>query len=565
MPEWPQIISEHGELVWKTVNRLVPTGDPAARVTETFLDAQGAAHRDSVSNWPTLLQHIAIRRSLNYLREQVKLPRTTLAESLRLALVGHPEQRALAFGMRYFCKFSYAEIAMELRAPLDTIGPMVSETCTVLGHQLLIYRGSTPQPAQDSTQAADDLLERAVVEIRNAEVPPMPAGLLEEITEAVRANPETPFEKPPEPSRKVPITIAAAIAVIIATVVLAKLYTREAPPAFGFDAVLAAIGEKPSVQYHLVRTMQFPDSRTRKLDAEILSRDPGHVRQTMSQPRETIIWDYPAGKAMTLDATSKRATLRDAADMLDELRPVDALPLLKKLQPAMGEATVQRSINGRTTQGFAVKTETAAMKLWADLDSKLPVLVEIQFSAPETPGDALLTDFDWTPPDNLQLVSLEPPPGYELSAFRVNLKAATEIDLLRALDIAARYNGGKFPPRFDRVAMASLIRKQQEQLPADKKSAEYQVASDRLDAELLQLGRGFLFVAENGEDWRYAGADVFLSSRDPVLWYRPSGSNMYRLINGSLDVRAVPEDRLPTTQAVPMVKPTERPQRLGNP
>lgn len=564
MPEWPEIIAQHGELVWETIYRVIPTEDASARVVGSFVAARHVAHRDAVSNWSSLLRHIATREAIAQLRQQGAEPGATPGDSVRAALAALPEPRALAFAMRYFSGFSYAAIAMELRAPLDSIGPLVSDTCTAIGRQLLIWRGQEALPGADTTQAADDLLERGVAEINSVAVPPMPQALFEQCNQAVLAEPEQPFEKPPEPSRAVPIMLASIVALIIISVVLVRIYTREPPPAFAIDAVISAIREKPSVGYHLVRTMTLKDQRERKLEADIISREPGLLRQTMAPPDDTIIWDRPAGKALTLDSNRKRATLRDIPDMLEEITPVDALPLLKAIDLKTATPTVQRTISGRTSQGFRIKSGPAAMALWADLESKLPVLVEITFAPPQTPGNALLSGFNWEPPDQTQLFSLIPPTGYELSEFRVNLKPATEIDLLRALDLASRFNGGKFPASFDRRGVAELIKQQQAKLPANRNSAEYQAASDQLDAELLQLSRGFLFIAENGDDWHYAGAGVFISSRDPVVWYRPAGSSNYRVINGSLDVRIIPPDRLPETPAVLMAKPTTRPQIMGN-
>jgi len=58
----------------------------------------------------------------------------------------------------------------------------------------------------------------------------------------------------------------------------------------------------------------------------------------------------------------------------------------------------------------------------------------------------------------------------------------------------------------------------------------------------MKLGPGFIFVqllkAEN--DWHYVGKNVKLGDAEsPVCWYRPEGSETYRVIYGDLSVKDV--------------------------
>ena len=64
----------------------------------------------------------------------------------------------------------------------------------------------------------------------------------------------------------------------------------------------------------------------------------------------------------------------------------------------------------------------------------------------------------------------------------------------------------------------------------------------------LKLAPGFIFVqllkAEN--DWHYAGKDVKLGDgNSPVCWYKPTGSQTYRVIYGDLSVKDVALGDLP--------------------
>jgi hypothetical protein len=47
-------------------------------------------------------------------------------------------------------------------------------------------------------------------------------------------------------------------------------------------------------------------------------------------------------------------------------------------------------------------------------------------------------------------------------------------------------------------------------------------------------------------NWRYAGNGVKVNTPDmPIFWYRPAGSQMYRVIYADLSVRETTEDQLP--------------------
>jgi hypothetical protein len=57
-----------------------------------------------------------------------------------------------------------------------------------------------------------------------------------------------------------------------------------------------------------------------------------------------------------------------------------------------------------------------------------------------------------------------------------------------------------------------------------------------------------LFVAKlpKESNWRYAGNGVKVNTPDtPIFWYRPAGSQTYRVIYADLTVREMTEDQLP--------------------
>jgi hypothetical protein len=64
----------------------------------------------------------------------------------------------------------------------------------------------------------------------------------------------------------------------------------------------------------------------------------------------------------------------------------------------------------------------------------------------------------------------------------------------------------------------------------------------------MKMTRGMMFVmtlpAES--NWRYAGENVkFGDAQTPIFWYKPEGSQTYRVIYGDLSVKDVASENLP--------------------
>lgn len=78
---------------------------------------------------------------------------------------------------------------------------------------------------------------------------------------------------------------------------------------------------------------------------------------------------------------------------------------------------------------------------------------------------------------------------------------------------------------------------------------------DAYDPKFQEVGplfegsvRGIKFVHKLPEssDWHYAGKDATFGDADtPVFWYRPEGSQTYRVIYGDLSLKDVAPENLP--------------------
>jgi hypothetical protein len=65
----------------------------------------------------------------------------------------------------------------------------------------------------------------------------------------------------------------------------------------------------------------------------------------------------------------------------------------------------------------------------------------------------------------------------------------------------------------------------------------------------MNFGKGMIFhqiLETGGGQWHYAGNGVKLGEADKaIFWYRPEGSETYRVIYGDLSVKDVAQENLP--------------------
>ena len=73
MTDWPSILAEHGDAVWRTVYRLLDHhADALDCYQETFLAAWRFAQREPVAEWRPFLVSLATRRATDRLRQRYR-------------------------------------------------------------------------------------------------------------------------------------------------------------------------------------------------------------------------------------------------------------------------------------------------------------------------------------------------------------------------------------------------------------------------------------------------------------------------------------------------------------
>jgi hypothetical protein len=308
--------------------------------------------------------------------------------------------------------------------------------------------------------------------------------------------------------------------------------------------------------------------------------------------------------------TAKLAvTIVDMEKMRGKLKSAGTLPdlfetvrrLVREGSSGTGEKAERlgkKEIDGRTAVGFRTRGEMGEMTLWADPETARPIRVEV---SGEMFADVhlVMDHFQYDVALDPSLFSLEPPAGYSTQAMNVTMPV--EEDLLRTLRTVAEHNKGRFPTKLGMnkevmVAAMAVIKPEMDKLmnddeleakmdklaakyggkdklrakygkelppaikaelaqaatPTPATMAEYMKATVPLIQKELQ-GITFYTMLKPENDPHYIGGGVKLGTPDyPILWYKPTGTEKYRVIYADLSVKDMtPDDvkKLPEAKA----------------
>lgn len=296
---------------------------------------------------------------------------------------------------------------------------------------------------------------------------------------------------------------------------------------------------------------------------------PGHSRQEFEGTGMVMIIDWNKAEAIGIFPSEKRAMLMNASGfdrdtgrhnhfekIQDELRDVMRNP--NRNVEELGE----RQIDGDTLVGFRFRREFLVITIWADPDSGFPIRIESDVS--ETTR-VIMTNYQSNFEADPSLFSLDVPDGYRLVDTRNGnspLSLGDENDLVVSLRLWAEGANGVFPARLDSNAGAEASARYLA-LVNDRAIAAGIHPSPEENLEILKrASTGLTFALELSKDQKwdahYAGASVKLGTpKRPIFWYKPSNSNMYRVIYADLSTRDEPEAPDGNSFAPPPMKLSE--------
>ena len=328
---------------------------------------------------------------------------------------------------------------------------------------------------------------------------------------------------------KSPITrMAAAAAIIIAVLIGIQQ--------FGSGAVTFADVIKPILNARtVILDMIVGDEETGPVIHDIIVGP--RVRRVISNQKHVVnIVDPENAKMLSLHTTGKIAVYTDIQGQLQE-GTKDYVAFLRKIITDLknnpdfeAQELGEKEIDGQKVVGFLAGEFT----IWADAKTALPVRIELpQLSM-------VFKNFQFNVPVEESLVSMDVPDGYTEQENKYDMGTSTEQDLVECLRIWAELLlDGNFP---EAIGMEELMK----QLPlVEARLAESVVSPEEGTRKGMTLAQGMLFIM-GLKDKHYAGNGVKLGDADKaIFWYRPEGSETYRVIYGDLSVKDVAPENLP--------------------
>jgi hypothetical protein len=136
---------------------------------------------------------------------------------------------------------------------------------------------------------------------------------------------------------------------------------------------------------------------------------------------------------------------------------------------------------------------------------------------------------------------MEVPAGYAVADTEFDMTKFSQEDFVETLRLWAQLLlDGKFPERLELEDLMNA--------PIDQQFGQLDLSEEEQMQLGVKLARGYLFLhfLAHGSGYTYAGNGAKLGDIDkPIFWYRPEGSETYRVIYADLSVRDVAPEDLP--------------------
>lgn len=329
----------------------------------------------------------------------------------------------------------------------------------------------------------------------------------------------------------------AAAAVIAITAIVG---TRFVGGTTAYAQVVQEIKNARTMVFTLIR--QANDGTGQTINVDVAYKEPGSMRVTMADGYIAVL-DANNGKMMSIVpqggySMGDLSSLKSSGDPgpFANVEKMKALPAKADLRLA------SKDIDGVECDGYQVTQGDATTIVW--LGAKTGDLVEVESKYASAPGmNTVMKNIRLDVPLGDSLFALTPPAGYKPLGAEMKSNAAlqTESTFVNWLGAWAKSNTDEtFPPM---VAGAEIAKVCMDMVKQGKFKGEFwkQVEPGKMYNALL-----FVATLPKECDWRYAGNGVKINTPDtPIFWYKPVGSELYRVIYADLTIKGLPADQLP--------------------
>lgn len=350
---------------------------------------------------------------------------------------------------------------------------------------------------------------------------------------------------------KSPITKLSSAAVIIIAVIVGIIHFGGSID--GASVAWADVLEQISSFRPYTCTFTVQDEGAPSRSNYLMMFNPTQRREVYSNGT-IVVYDLALPKMLTLIPEKKYAIER----MLDmqPTKDFDLLRLVSSMHNRAGKDSVDeigvQKIEGHVVKGFHSLSKFNDITVWADVQTKLPVHVEVihvgkgrKITMSEFKFDVDFDEslFSTTAPEGYNIEKVEKGEVTELTKFMRN---TTEEDLIEGLRAVAVFLGGEFPPEIELRKLQKALREyiKQNNLSESEVEEGLKPVSEKWTKAYwyTQLLRGEIKV----RNFHYTGEGVKLGDANtPVLCWWPKDSETYRVIYGDLRVEDVAPENLP--------------------
>lgn len=310
-------------------------------------------------------------------------------------------------------------------------------------------------------------------------------------------------------------------------------------PAFG-DLLTPLIDAKSAKFKMVIKT----DARPQPIEMTAYYLAPHLFRQEF---QGTVnVADFSRGQMLGLDPAHKRATIFKMTNF-DEVKKKgnQSGHLFGNLQTALAEYRAnkkgqldelgEKELNGRRVFGFRLTAPTMTQTIWGDMATGNVVSIDATIPGPPK-SEVVFSDFTFDVPLDASLFSVDPPADYKVISLDMDVSPASEEEFIAALGRLCDAVDGEFPASLDMAGFGMALAKVLKSKGTGEEAEKAQMT------ETFKIGRGMNFaVTQPAEaNAHYAGKGVKRQGpKAPVFWYKPVGSQNYRLIYNDLSTGAV--------------------------
>ena len=334
--------------------------------------------------------------------------------------------------------------------------------------------------------------------------------------------------------------LAAVAVVVIAGVICVQFLTGTN----AYAQIVQEIKNARTVVYTVIKQANNGTGETIKVD--VAYKEPGFLRTTTIDGYVAIV-DANSGKMMSIvpQGRYRRYSIADLKSSGETNGPwslISSFKAMKALPAKADENLGAKEIDGVDCDGYRVTQGDLTSIIW--LDAKTGDIVQVEHKYASAPGmNTIIKNIKFDVELEDSLFSLTPPAGYKpMGEMKSDASIQTEETFINWLRWWANGNTDEtFPPMVAGPEIAKVC------MEMAKEGKFKDSTWNKVDPN--KMFNALLFVAKLPKEeskWRYAGNGVKIDTPDtPIFWYRPTGSQMYRVIYADLTVREMAEDQLP--------------------